>query len=140
MSEPRTDRRQFMAGAVSLTAISVTTVIAAQSSVRAIPATDPVFNVVAKHLAAWEGTVAAEAASQIALLPFLSEDDFNDLCSDEMDRFIELLEVVPTTLSGVALVAHLNLIYEREPWKFEDNYATPLIGMLAKAFSRMEIT
>lgn len=45
-----------------------------------------------------------------------------------------------TTLSGVvSLMVHLNQIYEKDPWKFEDNYATPLIGTLAKAFGRIGV-
>ena len=55
-----------------------------------------------------------------------------------MGLFLDLLEVVPTTLAGVvALVAHLDQVNKQDPWKFEDNYATPLIGTLATAFSRM---
>jgi hypothetical protein len=47
---------------------------------------------------------------------------------------------VQTTLSGVvSLMVHLNQIYEKDPWKFEDNYATPLIGTLAKAFGRIGV-
>jgi hypothetical protein len=55
--------------------------------------------------------------------------------SVEMGRFLELLEVVPTTLAGVvALVTHLDHVRQKDPWKFEDNYATPLIGTLAESF------
>jgi hypothetical protein len=44
-----------------------------------------------------------------------------------------LTEAVPTTLLGVvALVIHLDEVNKTDPWKFEDNYATPLIGALAK--------
>jgi hypothetical protein len=48
-----------------------------------------------------------------------------------------LLEIVPTTLAGVvALVTYLDEVNKKDPWKFEDNYATPLIGTLATAFNR----
>ena len=55
-----------------------------------------------------------------------------------MDLFLELLEIVPTTLAGVvALVTYLDEVNKQDPWKFEDNYATPLIGNLAEAFNRI---
>jgi hypothetical protein len=54
--------------------------------------------------------------------------------------FSILLEIVPTTLAGVvALVTYLDQVNKRDPWKFEDNYATPLIGTLATAFNPMEV-
>jgi hypothetical protein len=60
--------------------------------------------------------------------------------SVEFDLFIELTEAVPTTLAGVvALVTYLDQLNKKEPWKFEDNYATPLIGALATAFNRMAV-
>ncbi len=58
--------------------------------------------------------------------------------SVEFDLFIALTEAVPTTLAGVvALVTYLDEVNKKDPWKFEDNYATPLIGGLATAFNRM---
>ena len=49
-----------------------------------------------------------------------------------------LLEIVPTNLAGVvALVTYLDEVNKKDPWKFEDNYASPLIGALATAFNRM---
>jgi hypothetical protein len=39
----------------------------------------------------------------------------------------------------VALVTHLDWINKKDPWKFEDNYATPVIGALAVAFSRIVV-
>src|SRR5882757_9950074 len=49
-----------------------------------------------------------------------------------MDLFLELIEAVPTTVAGaVALVVYLDQVNKKDPWKFEDNYATPLIGALA---------
>ena len=65
-------------------------------------------------------------------------NDFAEPSSAEMNLFLELLEVVPTTLAGVvALVSYLDGVNKQDPWKFEDSYATPLIGNLAEAFSRM---
>ena len=65
-------------------------------------------------------------------------NDFTEPSAVEMNLFLELLEVVPTTLAGVvALVSYLDGVNKRDPWKFEDNYATPLIGTLATAFNRM---
>jgi len=32
-----------------------------------------------------------------------------------------------------------NEVNKKDPWKFEDNYATPLIGALATAFNRMAV-
>ena len=90
-----------------------------------------------RSLADHERVRLAEAAN-VEGRPIVSEDEFDDLCSTEMPLFLGLLEFVPTTLAGViALVSHLNQIRESKPWKFEDNYATPLIGTLAAAFSRM---
>ncbi len=55
-----------------------------------------------------------------------------------MGLFLKLLEIVPTTLAGVvALVAYLDEINKKDPWKFEDNFATPIIGNLAKAFDHI---
>jgi hypothetical protein len=49
-------------------------------------------------------------------------------------------EAVPTTLAGVvALVTYLDEVNKNDPWKFEDNYATPVIGALATAFNRMAV-
>jgi hypothetical protein len=39
----------------------------------------------------------------------------------------------------VALVTYLDEVNKKDPWKFEDNYATPLIGALATAFNRMAV-
>jgi hypothetical protein len=65
---------------------------------------------------------------------------FAEQNSDEFELFVELTEAVPTTLAGVvALVTYLDEINKRDPWKFEDNYATPLIGALATAFNRMAV-
>ena len=60
---------------------------------------------------------------------------------------LPLAVVVPNTDAGavanragvIALVAYLDEIEKQDHWKFEDNYATPLIGALATAFSRMAV-
>jgi hypothetical protein len=100
-------------------------------------ANDPTFGLIAGHAQVYERVRLAEA-SFVEDRPLISQDEFDDLCSPEMPLFLGLLEVVPTTLAGVvALVTYLDNIREKEPWKFEDNYATPLIGALAKALSRI---
>ena len=54
--------------------------------------------------------------------------------------FSNCLEIVLTTLAGVvALVTYLDEVNKQDPWKFEDNYATPLIGNLAEAFNRIGV-
>jgi hypothetical protein len=59
----------------------------------------------------------------------------------EFDLFIALTQAVPTTLAGVvALVTYLDEVNKSDPWKFEDGYATPLIGALAEAFRRISVT
>jgi hypothetical protein len=53
---------------------------------------------------------------------------------------ILVLSKCPHYLAGVvALVTYLNEVNKKDPWKFEDNYATPLIGALATAFNRMAV-
>jgi hypothetical protein len=37
------------------------------------------------------------------------------------------------------LVTYLDKVNKMDPWKFEDNYATPLIGPLAKAFNAIAV-
>jgi hypothetical protein len=70
----------------------------------------------------------------------LEEGALSEQGSVEMGLFLELTEAVPTTLAGVvALVTYLDEVNKKDPWKFEDNYATPLIGALATAFSRMAV-
>jgi hypothetical protein len=71
----------------------------------------------------------------------LEQGPLSEQGSVEFDLFIELTEAVPTTLAGVvALVTYLDEVNKKDPWKFEDNYATPVIGALAKAFSRIAVT
>jgi hypothetical protein len=83
--------------------------------------------------------IEAEATRQSDLGIYVETEanDITEHASAEMDLFLELLEVVPTTLAGVvALVTYFDELLQRDPWKFEDNYATPLIGNLAEAFNR----
>jgi F0F1-type ATP synthase epsilon subunit len=102
-----------------------------------------VFGVIAAHKQIME-TVMATAAE----IRHSTEDEaialeqgvFAEQNSDELDLFVELTEAVQTTLAGVvALVTHLDEVNKSDPWKFEDNYATPLIGALATAFNRMAV-
>jgi hypothetical protein len=99
---------------------------------------DPVFALIAAHRDV-NATVHAIEAEAERLLS-LGIDDTIDITGPsgaEMDLFLELLEIVPNTLAGVvALVTYLDEIHKKDPWKFEDNYATPLIGNLAEAFNR----
>jgi hypothetical protein len=105
---------------------------------------DPVFGLIAAHkkivgtlnAIAAEINRAVEIDEQIAL----EKGALSDQSSVEMDLFLELTEAVPTTLAGVvALVTYLDEINKTDPWKFEDNYATPVIGALAEAFSRIAL-
>jgi len=38
------------------------------------------------------------------------------------------------------LVIYLDQVNKKDPWKFEDNHATLLIGALATAFNRIGVT
>jgi hypothetical protein len=102
-----------------------------------------VFGLIAAHKRIME-TVRATAAeirhSTEAEAIALEKGVFAEQNSDEFGLFVELTETVPTTLAGVvALVAHLDEVNKTDPWKFEDNYATPLIGALATAFNRIAV-
>jgi hypothetical protein len=77
---------------------------------------------------------AVEIDEQIAL----EKGALSEQSSVEMGLFLDLLEIVPTTLAGVfALVTYLDEVNKKDPWKFEDACATPLIGTLATGFNRM---
>jgi hypothetical protein len=111
-------------------------------------ALDPVFALIAAHrevdatVHAIEHAIEAELARQSDLGSYVETEanDITEHASAEMDRFLSLLDTVPTTLAGmIVLVAYLDEIEKRDHWKFEDNYATPLIGNLAEAFSRMAV-
>ena len=123
------------------TALALATIPPAPAVGAPAGALDPVFALIAAHKQIME-TVRATAAE----IRHSTEDEaialekgvFTEQNSDELDLFIELTEAVPTTLLGVvALVTHLDEVNKTDPWKFEDNYATPLIGALATAFNRM---
>jgi hypothetical protein len=141
-------RRHFLsqsagvaAGGAVLALASIPPVPAAAAPASAL---DPVFSLIEAHESAVATVDAIEAESSrlAALDPPQYDDDevMTEPASVEMGLFLELLEAVPTTLAGVvALVTYLEQIRQKDPWKFEDNYATPLIGALATAFSRMAV-
>jgi len=108
-------------------------------------ALDPVFALITAHreVVATVHAIEAETIRQSDLGIYVETEanDITEHASAEIDLFLKLLDIVPTTLAGViALVAHLDEIEKQDHWKFEDNYATPLIGNLAKAFSRIGVT
>jgi hypothetical protein len=132
--DSNTRRRDFIA----LTAAIATAALTRPALASPQGDTDPVFGIIAAHAKSVEQVKTAIEHGIAAKDDLVGEGEFNDLCDTEMRLFQELLEVLPTTLAGVvALVAHLNQVCEQDPWKFEDNYATPLIGTLAQAFQRM---
>jgi hypothetical protein len=115
---------------------------AAATAAPASPA-DPVFGLIAAHKQI-VGTVNLIEAKNNWLhennMPISDDDEITEPASAEMGLFLELLEVVPTTLAGVvALVTYLDQVHKKDPWKFQDNYATPLIGALATAFARLPL-
>jgi hypothetical protein len=141
-------RRLFPGIAVSL---ANDIVGGARAAIPAMPASaapkgalDPVFALIAAHreVVATVHAIEAETHRQLDLGIYVETEanDITEAAKAEFDLFIELTEAVPTTLAGVvALVTHLDEINKRDPWKFEDNYATPLIGALATAFNRMAV-
>ena len=144
-------RRRFLSTAASAATGGAVLALATipPVSAAAAPASpvDPVFGLIAAHKKIM-GTVNSTAAEirraceideQAAAA--LEQGVFAEQNGVEFDLFIELTEAVPTTLAGVvALVIYLDEVNKRHPWKFEDNYATPLIGALATAFNRMAVT
>jgi hypothetical protein len=144
-----TSRRRFLTNAAGVAAGGAVLALAAipPSPAAIAPASlldDPVFGLIAAHkkivgtlnAIAAEINRAVEIDEQIAL----EKGALSDQSSVEMDLFLELTEAVPTTLAGVvALVTYLDEINKTDPWKFEDNYATPVIGALAEAFSRIAL-
>jgi hypothetical protein len=136
-----TSRRRFLSTAAGIAAGGTALALAIPP---ASAADDPVFGLIAAHKQILE-TVRATAAeirhSTEDEASALEEGVFAEQNGDEFDLFVELTEAVPTTLAGVvALVTYLDEVNRKDPWKFEDNYATPLIGALATAFSRMAVT
>jgi hypothetical protein len=131
-------RRGFLSRAAGLAAGGTALALAIPS---ARAADDPVFALIAAHreINATVHAIEAETSRRLSL----GIDDHIDITvpsGAEMDLFQELLEMVPTTLAGVvALVTYLEHVNKKDPWKFEDNDATPLIGSLATAFNRMAV-
>jgi hypothetical protein len=142
-------RRSFLSQAAAGVAagsavLTLATIPPALASTAPAGALDPVFSLIEAHESAVATVVAIEAESSrlAALDPPQYDDDevMDEPAGVEMELFLKLLEAVPTTLAGVvALVTYLEQIRQKDPWKFEDNYATPLIGALATAFSRMAV-
>ena len=140
-------RRHFLSQAAGVaaggTVLALATIPPVPAAAAPASPVDPVFGLIAAHKQIME-TVRATSAE----IRHSTEDEaialekgvFAEQNSDEFDLFVELTEAVPTTLQGVvALVTHLDEVNKTDPWKFEDNYATPLIGALAKAFNRMAV-
>jgi hypothetical protein len=143
-----TSRRRFLSTAAGVAAGGAVLALAAipPTSALAAPAglADPVFGMIAAHreAVATVRDIEAEATRQADLGTYVETEanDITEPASAELGLFVELTEAVPTTLAGVvALVTYLDEINEQDPWKFEDNNATPLIGALATAFSRMAV-
>jgi hypothetical protein len=144
-----TSRRRFLTNAAGVaaggTVLALATIPPASALVAPAGALDPVFALIAAHREAVATVRAMEAeATRESDLGIYVETEANDITepvSAELGLFIELTEAVPTTLAGVvALVTYLDEVNKQDPWKFEDNYATPLIGALATAFNRMAVT
>jgi hypothetical protein len=142
-------RRRFLSQAAGVAAggsvLALATVSPASSAIAPAHSLDPVFGLIEAHKSAVATVDAIEAeSSRLAALnpPQYAEtdEDIREPASVELGLFLELLEAVPTTLAGVvALVTYLDQVNKKDPWKFEDNYATPLIGALATAFSRLAV-
>jgi hypothetical protein len=143
-----TSRRRFLTNAAGVAAGGTALALAALPPVPALAAPagalDPVFALIAAHREAVATVHAIEAEttrqSDLGIYVETEANDITEHASAELDLFLRLLDIVPTTLADViALVAHLDEIEKQDHWKFEDNYATPLIGNLAEAFSRMAV-
>jgi hypothetical protein len=141
-------RRRFLSQAAGVaaggTVLALATIPPAPAMAAPAGPLDPVFAIIAAHkqiVGTVDGIAAeinrtVEIDEQIAL----EEGPLSEQGSIEMGLFLGLTEAVPTTLEGViALVTYLDEVNKKEPWKFEDNYATPLIGALATAFNRMAV-
>jgi hypothetical protein len=101
---------------------------------------DPVFDLIAAHkkIVGTIDVIEAEHSRLFELNMLVSDDEITEPASIEIGLFFELLEIVPTTVASVvALVTYLDEVNKKDPWKFEDNHATPLIGNLAEAFNRI---
>jgi hypothetical protein len=137
-----TSRRRFLRNTAA--AAGGTALALAIPPAPAKAAFDPVFDLTAAHRGADTAVNAIVAeinrAVEIDEIVALEQGALGESGSVELGLFLELTEAVPTTLAGVvALVTHLDWINKKDPWKFEDNYATPVIGALAVAFSRIVV-
>jgi hypothetical protein len=144
-----TSRRRFLSNAAGIAAGGAVLAMATipPAPAMAVPAgsLDPVFALIANHketVGTVDGIVAEiNRADEIDAKIALEDGPLAEQGGVEMDLFLALTVAVPTTLAGiVALVTYLDEVNKRDPWKFEDNYATPVIGALATAFSRMAVT
>jgi hypothetical protein len=136
-----TTRRHFLLAVGGGTAAMLAATIPEPAATAPAGLPDPVFALIADHrgVNATVHAIEAEATRQSDLDIYVETEanDITEHASAEMDLFLELLEVVPTTLAGVvALVTYFDELLQRDPWKFEDNYATPVIRNLAEAFNR----
>jgi hypothetical protein len=134
-----TSRRRFLTNAAGAAA-GGTALVLATPPVPAAAAIDPVFDLIAAHkkIVGTIDVIEAEHRRLLELNMLVSDDEITEPASIEMGLFFELLEIVPTTVAGVvALVTYLDEVNKKDPWKFEDNHATPLIGNLAEAFNRI---
>jgi hypothetical protein len=109
-------RRNLLCRAAGVAGLALATSSPASTAVAEATAADPVFRIIAAHTKIAETVFLAEA--ELDRRAPASEDEwdqFGDLTSAEMGLFLELLDVVPTTLPGVvALVVHFNQIYEKD--------------------------
>ena len=137
-------RRSFLTKAAGVAAGSAVLATATIPPASATDVSDPVFGLIASHKKIM-GTVNPIAAEinrtvEIDKIDELQQGAFAEQNGVEFDLFIALTEAVPTTLAGVvALMTYLDEVNKKDPWKFEDGYATPLIGALAAAFNRMAV-
>jgi hypothetical protein len=146
--QAQSSRRTFLAQAAGVaaggTALALATIPPEPAVGASVGPADSVFALIAAHKKI-VGTVNAtedeiDRTVEVDKIIELEGGALAEQSSVEMDLFLALTEAVPTTLAGVvALVTHLDEVQKKDPWKFEDNYATPLIGALAVAFSRLAV-
>ena len=129
-------RRRFLAVAGAASAVSATALAAAAMPVHQT-CTDPVLALIETHKRAM-ARVDTLTVEQTKLGLPIQDDLLGPASSDEFEHFMALIEASPTTLAGVtALLTHLDRVEKKDPWKFEDNYATPLIAGLARALNQI---
>ena len=96
--------------------------------------TDPIFDAIKKHQAAWD--LARKA----------TDDDIDALMADEADRLAELLRMTPTTMAGCAAMMRWIETYSRDEANhshlfqdWDDPWSEPgstLLGRLASVFEK----